>query len=235
MHTRTVRVDAYRRDDGQWDLEAELVDMKPHDTPLHSGVRKGGEAVHAMRLRVTIDDEFNVVDAVAASDSVPYPGYCEAIVGDYRKLVGLNLMRGFRSALRERLGERHGCTHLTELAQSLPTAAIQSFAGDPRRYEEMERQTNGHGPRPFQIDRCHALRSDGPAIARYYPAWFRSAKPTDAPGERADSADQPTRVFDERAPVGERAHGSHERPRVPADRPRATATPDPAASTKERP
>lgn len=175
MHTRTVRIDAYRRDDGQWDLEAELVDVKPHDTALQSGVLKGGEAMHAMRLRVTIDDNFTVVDAVAASDSVPYPGYCEAIVGDYRKLVGLNLVRGFRAALRERLGERHGCTHLTELAQSLPTAAVQAFAGDDRRREAAERLVNGAGQRPFQIDRCHALRSDGPAVERYYPAWFRTA------------------------------------------------------------
>jgi len=182
MHTRTVRVDAYRRDDGLWDLEAELVDVKPHDTPLQSGVRKGGEAMHAMRLRVTVDEEFNVVDAVAASDAVPYRGYCETIVGDYRKLVGLNLVRGFRVGLRERLGEYRGCTHLTELAQSLPTAAIQAVAGDQRWYEEMMRQAEGHGPRPFQIDRCHALRSDGPAVQRYYPAWFRLEGPDRAGG-----------------------------------------------------
>lgn len=179
MHTRTVRVDAYRRDDGLWDLEAELVDVKPHDTPLQSGVRKGGDAMHAMRLRVTIDGELDVVDAVAVSDSVPYPGFCENIVGDYRKLVGLNLLRGFRVALRERLGESRGCTHLTELAQSLPTAAVQAFAGDQRRHAEMERQAAGEGPRPFQLDRCHALRSDGPAVERYYPAWFRTEKRTD--------------------------------------------------------
>jgi len=201
MHTRTVRIDAYRRGDGHWDLEAELVDVKPHDTPLQSGVRRAGDRMHGMLLRVTIDAEFNVVDAVAVSDSVPYPGYCEAIVGDYRKLVGLNLVRGFRAGLRERLGERRGCTHLTELAQSLPTAAVQAFAGDERRQQEMERQANGHGQRPFQIDRCHALRSDGPAVQRYYPAWFRQdslgcaaeapareARPPDVAGATEDSA-----------------------------------------------
>ncbi len=190
MHTRTVRVDAYRREDGRWDLEAELVDVKPHDTPLQSGVRKGGEAMHAMRLRVTINDELEVIDAIAVSDSVPYAGYCENIVGDYRKLVGLNLMRGFRVALRERLGETRGCTHLTELAQSLPTAAVQAFAGDKRRYAEMERQAAGHGPRPFQIDRCHALRSDGPAVQRYYPAWYRTKTRVRAADDSAASKEE---------------------------------------------
>ncbi len=176
MHTRTVRVEAYRRDDGKWDLDAELVDVKPHDTPLQSGVRRANEPMHTMRLRVTIDDDLAIVDAIAVSDDVPYPGYCETIVGDYRGLVGLNLARGFRAALRERLGDRDGCTHLTELAQSLPTAAIQAFAGDARRQREMHEQAEGRGPRPFQIDRCHALRSDGEAVRRYYPAWFRTER-----------------------------------------------------------
>lgn len=191
MHTRSVRVDAFRRDDGYWDLEAELVDVKPHDTPLPSGVRPAGEALHAMRLRVTIDESFEIVDVVAASDSVPYPGYCEAIVGDYGKLVGLNLARGFRTALRERLGRTNGCTHLTELAQSLPTAAIQAFANDERRRREMADQASGRGERPFPIDQCHALRSDGMAVRRYFPAWHREAR--DPAGDGAPIASKEER------------------------------------------
>jgi len=227
MHTRTVRVDAYRRDDGHWDLEAELVDVKPHDVPLQSGIRKGGDAMHEMRLRVTVDSDFNVVDAIAVSDSVPYPGYCEAIVGDYDKLVGLNLVRGFRAGLRDRLGERDGCTHLTELAQSLPTAAVQAFAGDQRRQQEMERQANGHGQRPFQIDRCHALRSDGPAVRLYYPAWYRNEARERSTGARAAAT----------RPPDPRASDAHPPSTGPRDaEPRATRTPaDSAASTEEQP
>ena len=28
------------------------------------------------------------------------------------------------------------------------------------------------GRRPFQLDRCRALRVDGPAVAKYYPRWY---------------------------------------------------------------
>jgi hypothetical protein len=45
-------------------------------------------------------------------------------------LIGLNLMQGFRHELKQRLAGVAGCTHLTELAQILPTAAVQAFAGD---------------------------------------------------------------------------------------------------------
>lgn len=190
MHTRTVRVEAYRRADDLWDLEASLLDVKPHDVALQSDVhKKGGDAMHDMRLRVTIDGEFSIVDAIAVFDAVPYTGHCELIAGDYRKLVGLNLLHGFREALRERLGGRAGCTHLTELAQALPTAAVQGFAGDARFQQEMARREIEQGERPFQIDRCHSLRSDGPAVERYYPAWFRP-QPTDADDESAASTEE---------------------------------------------
>ncbi len=208
MHTRTVRVDAYRRDDGHWDLEAELVDVKPHDVPLQSGVRKGGDPMHVMRLRVVIDGEFNIVDAIAASDAVPYPGYCEQIVGDYGKLVGLNLVRGFRAGLRDRLANRDGCTHLTELAQSLPTAAVQAFAGDEHRRVEMERDANGQEKRPFQLDRCHALRSDGPAVQLYYPAWFRAETRPARAGHAPDGSTLEMRAAAIRAPAARSAEAS---------------------------
>lgn len=174
MHTRSVRIDAFRRADGAWDLEAELVDVKPHDTPLAGSVRPAGEPVHLMRLRLTIDTQGAVLGATAVSDAVPYRGVCEAVTPDYRRLVGLNLLRNFRAGVRERLGGVAGCTHLSELAQVLPTAAIQAMSGEEwRRREELER-ASGKPHRPFTIDRCHAWRSDGPVVERHFPIWYRA-------------------------------------------------------------
>jgi hypothetical protein len=31
--------------------------------------------------------------------------------------------------------------------------------------------------KPFQLDRCHALSSDAPATAKFYPQWYRGDKP----------------------------------------------------------
>lgn len=190
MHTRSVRIDAFRRDDGAWDLEAELCDVKPHDEVLQSGVWPAGEPIHLMRLRVTVDAEFDVVDVVAVSDAVPYRGVCENIVADYRRMLGLNLLRGFRAGLRERLGGVAGCTHLTELAQFLPTAAVQAAAGDERRRRTMFGQ-GADAPRPFMIDRCHAWRSDGPVVERYEPRWHRPAEAVPAPNSPVSTKERP--------------------------------------------
>ncbi len=157
------------------------MDSKPRDIALASGVRPQGLPVHDMTLCVTIDTALTILEATSRSDSTPYPGECERINSAYAQLVGLNLMRGFRHAVRERLGGIAGCTHLTELTAVLPTAAIQAFAGvvvetgdgAPEFEAEVDDPSKTQA-KPFQIDRCHALRSEGNAVRQYYPRWYRT-------------------------------------------------------------
>ncbi len=168
-HVRSISAQAFERDDGLWDIEARLTDIKPQPIDLGSGPRGAGEPIHDLWLRITVDTAFNIVDAEAASEATPYPGYCGDYGGAYRQLVGLNLMQGFRQAVRERLAGTAGCTHLTEMAAMLPTATIQAFAGTV--FPTRDGQHDEDNQPPFQLDRCHALRRDGKAVARYYPRW----------------------------------------------------------------
>ena len=168
-HTRRVRYEGYKRADGLWDIEAHLLDTKNHDFHLKTGVRRAGQAIHDMWLRVTIDRDLNIVDAQASMDAVPYPGGCETIPSAYRQLIGLNLVRGFRKKSWELLGNIRGCTHLTELLAGLPTAAIQTFAG------EMPEERDD-GAKPFQLDQCHALETTGETVKRWYPKWYVAKK-----------------------------------------------------------
>jgi hypothetical protein len=98
---------------------------------------------------------------------VPYPGGCEAAAPAYRKLVGLSLIKDFRRKTREVLGGVQGCTHLTELLGGLPTAAIQTFAGETS--EERE-----DGAKPFQLDQCLALETSGDTVKQWYPKWHKT-------------------------------------------------------------
>lgn len=173
LHVRSINIEGWKREDGLWDIEARLTDTKDRDYPLASGVRKAGDPVHDLWVRLTIDNDFNVVAAEASSDSVPYPGpykgSCESIAPVYGRLKGLNLARGFRRAVGEMFEGVQGCSHLTELLSSLPTAAIQTFASDVRDADD------GNG-KPFQLDRCHALETSTETVRRYYPRWFRGQK-----------------------------------------------------------
>lgn len=164
-HVRKIEIEGYRRDDGLLELEAMLEDVKDADYPLASGVRAAGDPVHRMHVRITLDGEFNIVDAEASSERVPYPGGCDTIGPNYRAIIGLNLVRGFRSTVSEMFADVSGCSHMTELLFSLPTAAIQTFATFRRDNEES-------GEKPFQLDRCHALETSSATVRQYYPKWY---------------------------------------------------------------
>jgi Protein of unknown function (DUF2889) len=174
LHTRRIEIHGYKRADGLYDIEGHLVDTKPFDFNLAAGVRRAGEPVHGMWLRITVDRTLTIVDAAAAMDAMPYVGYCDEIVPAYRLLVGLAIRPGYQQRVKELLGGVRGCTHVTELAGSLATAAFQTMAGqnlqDPAR-------------KPFQLDRCHALDATAPAVARYYPKWYKGTDTVDASKE----------------------------------------------------
>jgi hypothetical protein len=171
-HTRTIQVEAFARDDGLWDLDARITDIKTRDAKLAPGIRPAGMPIHDLWLRLTIDTQLTVIDAEAVSEAVPYPGYCNTIGPAYKALIGLNLLKGFRQQVNERLSGIEGCTHLTELAPILPTAAVQAFAGEVfKTRDSADANVDRPSTKPFQLDRCHALRTDGPAVAKYYPRW----------------------------------------------------------------
>ncbi len=172
LHTRTFRVHAYARPDGLTDLDAEMMDVKGYDFPRSSGeIHKAGRPVHHMHLRVTTDDAFTITAAKAAYDAAPYGKWCACIAPDYAGLVGMNLLKGFRQAVKEKFGRTQGCTHLSELSYVLPTVAVQSTAGKRRK---AKRSPESPERRPFELEGCHALSLDAPAVAKFYPLWYRT-------------------------------------------------------------
>jgi len=174
LHARSIEIRGYKREDGLYDIEGHLVDTKPHDFRLAAGVRKAGEPIHSMWLRITLDRSLTIVDAEAKMDAVPYVDYCGAIVPAYRRLVGLSIGPGYLKRVRELFAGVHGCTHVTELAAALATGAFQTLAGQ---------RLQDPADKPFQLDRCHALESTSPAVARFYPRWYRGTEPIEPAGE----------------------------------------------------
>lgn len=164
-HRRSVVFEGFRRDDGLWDIEGRLVDVKDQDIELRGGVRRSGEPIHDISVRVTIDRAMNVVDVAICADYTPFMGVCERIVPDYRRIIGQNLLKGFLKTVKTLFGENRGCAHVNELLMALPTAAFQTFAGDvkPGEYEK----------KPFHLDRCHALSTDSEIVRDRYPRWYR--------------------------------------------------------------
>ena len=168
LHTRRVVYEGFRRDDGLFDIEGHLTDVKDHDYPLLTGLRKAGVPVHEMWVRVTVGSDCVIRAIEVRTDFMPYEGACDRIEPAYEKLVGASLLHGFRKTLGDTMGGIRGCSHVTELLMHAPTAAIQMFAGLRREIEPDE-------GKPFQLDRCHALETTTDTVRRYYPQWYRGA------------------------------------------------------------
>ncbi len=169
-HRRQIDVQVYARGDGLWEVDATLTDTKTRTAQLGSGSRPAGVPIHDMLLRLVVNEKLDIIEAGSETRWMPYTGQCSEHGDVYARLAGLNLMDHFRLRLRDRVGGVLGCTHITELAQVLPTAVVQAFAG-----EVIDtRGDTENASRPFQIDRCHALRSNGPVVAQFYPRWAQA-------------------------------------------------------------
>ncbi|MDB5827948.1 MAG: uncharacterized protein JWQ73_2168 [Variovorax sp.] len=170
LHTRQVQCTGWERDDGLWDVEGRMSDVRTIDLDDSRGnaARKAGDPVHLMSLRITLDERFTIVAAEAVSHQTPYED-CAQINAAYEKLVGLRIEAGFTQAVKTRFRGVQGCTHLTELLGPMATTAFQAIRPAlERRREAAGLPAFDDGARPALLDSCHAFRRGSrPAIVRW--------------------------------------------------------------------
>lgn len=177
IHTRTIDCRGYRRDDGLWDIEGHITDVKTYGFGNHfRGEIASGTPVHDMWLRLTVDDRLTIHAVEAATDASPY-AICPNVVPNFQRLKGLRIRPGFQRQVRELLGGTAGCTHLVELLGPVATTAFQTIFP----YRDRQRRGEGsaaHGAaersrrKPRLIDTCHAFASDGEVVKHYWPEFY---------------------------------------------------------------
>lgn len=130
VHTRSIVCRSFRRADGLIDIDARFIDTRPfaYDNEFR-GRCEAGSALHNMQMRVTLDHTRHIVALVSAMPGTPYTS-CVGVNPNFQRLLGLSIGRGFRKALRERLGGVEGCTHVLALIDAVAAAAMQAFASD---------------------------------------------------------------------------------------------------------
>lgn len=167
VHTRSIVCRSFRRTDGLFDVDGRFIDSRPFD--YHSPFRgdcPAGSQLHNMQLRLTVDRQRHIVALQAAMPATPYSG-CAGVLPNFQVLVGLSLAKGFKKALRERLGGTAGCTHVLALLEAMAAAAVQTFASAK------------HAPRPpgapqpvqvFHLEAllntCYSYAEDSAVVAR---------------------------------------------------------------------
>ncbi|CAG9175154.1 DUF2889 domain-containing protein [Cupriavidus pinatubonensis] len=186
VHTRHITCNGYLRDDGLLDVEAELKDTSPDGTDLLFKIVPPGGVIHHMRVTVTVSIDDMVIRDVCARTLTGPTDFCREIESAYDALKGLTLRRGFRQAVKARVGGVGGCTHLTELLGPLATTAIQSGFAVGRALRNGRRPADEQGPmqKPAVIGTCHTYRPESVVVDVLWPPHRRvgSEEPTGAPG-----------------------------------------------------
>ncbi len=172
LHTRAITLGGFEREDGLFDIEAELMDTRTYDSVIEERVVGLGAPLHHMRARLTITEDMEIVAAEAVTEAGPF-SICGGGAETFGRLAGLVIGPGFLKAANGRLGGVQGCTHLRELLQQMGTVAFQTMY-PVRARREAERDPNTP---PRLLDTCHAYASDGPVIARNYPNFYTGPKP----------------------------------------------------------
>ena len=164
-HTRRTTFQGFERDDGLWDIEGQLLDTKPHAFKIE-GERSwaANEPLHAMHIRLTLDNTMTIRDVAVAMDSFPHAP-CPQAEAPMQRLIGETLGRGWRQTIERHLGGVQGCTHLRELLFGMATAAFQS------RSASFAPPANGSPP--MHLGKCLAWDFNGPVVERVYPVFFR--------------------------------------------------------------
>ncbi|MBU68639.1 MAG: hypothetical protein CL858_24895 [Cupriavidus sp.] len=171
IHHRLINMQAFRRDDGLFDIEAHLVDTKPfafarvsNPAPLPAG-----EPLHDLWVRVTVDGNFFIHGIEAASDATPY-SLCKEAETTLQSLIGERMASGWSSRVKEKLRGAASCTHLMELLIPIATTAFQGIMGAERDGQKVVDVSKV----AVRLDSCYAYARDRSVVKTYWPQHYRS-------------------------------------------------------------
>ncbi len=183
LHLRDIELRGYRRDDGLFDIEAQLTDTKTYAfSNSDRGQIEPGVPLHRMLARMTLNTEMVITAFEAVTELGPY-AICPTAAPNFARLAGLKVGRGFLKAANERVGGVHGCTHLRELLGQMGTVAFQTlFAVRIKREtaSNAERPSIEKPSRPMVLGTCLAYAPDSPVVARQWPQFYTGATPVSA-------------------------------------------------------
>lgn len=166
LHLRDITLRGYEREDGLVDIEAHMTDVKTHSLKMpERGGLSAGEPMHDMWLRITLAEDMTIMDSEAQMDGTPHV-MCPGVAPNYKRLIGLNISKGFIKAAMERLGGVQGCTHLRELLQQVGTVAFQTMLS-VRGQRRPEGAKPPRGIHPSLLNTCYTYDENGALAASY--------------------------------------------------------------------
>ena len=183
LHTRTIDLTGYHRDDNLWDIEAHIVDKKTYTYENKwRGTVASGLPVHDMSIRLTIDWELVVKEIEVVMDVQPYD-ICSNVLSNFQGIVGLKIGQGWNRRVREVVGGVLGCTHLAELLGPLATVTFQTLSAEYARelmgLEPVPRGQRDENEVPFMLNGCYTWSPQSPVVQEDFPKYYEAPGPVE--------------------------------------------------------
>jgi hypothetical protein len=167
-HNRTLEMEGYQREDGLWDIEGHLLDIKGYafDSTWRGKV-EAGMPVHDMWIRLTVDNTLTIRAVEASLDAGPHR-ICPDITPNFKVLEGQRIAPGWFRNVQKLLGGAKGCTHMVEMLGPMGTVAYQTLG--PSRVSEAQDGADGRTrAKPTRLNTCHVYASDGELVKQRGP------------------------------------------------------------------
>ena len=168
IHTRTITMKAFRRDDGLLDVEGHLTDVKPFAHQMMDSVRAAGEPVHDLSLRISLDDSFAVVEVEACMDQGAHD-LCPGAEPNFERLLGLQVGPGWNKKVKAAMSPGRGCTHIIEMLAQMATVAMQASwslkVGEPLEIPPPEERTM----QSSMLNACYPYHESSPWVKQHFP------------------------------------------------------------------
>ena len=79
-----------------------------------------------MKVRVTVSEEMEIIEAEAVTVSGPYHECPQGALA-IKHLIGKKIQPGWQKIVKRAIGGMQGCTHITELMGPVATVAFQTM------------------------------------------------------------------------------------------------------------
>ncbi len=169
--TRNISITSRKTGPARFVLTGTLEDERllPY-RQFHTGIQKNPGMIHHIRVNLEISLKgLEIISASAEMPCVPDED-CLGIKDSVKQLVGLRISRGFTKKVKDVMGESKGCVHMTNLVQSMGSAAVQALWAFYSTGKVDKGARSESAEQSLLLNSCWLWRPGGPYVEKLWAA-----------------------------------------------------------------
>lgn len=177
IHTRSISLTTHEADNHCIIVEGVLKDNRLIDVYMLSGEPRSPGVIHHMAVRLLVGPPgLTIQDIEVEMPVTPRPN-CGETIKAYDRIKGVSIQQGFTAKIKEMMGGKNGCAHLTTLLVAMGPEAVQGYyahyaQAPPETIDSrLKLAMAGH-----LKNTCHVWREEGPAYRELVEKFSKTAE-----------------------------------------------------------